>query len=139
LVNVTETAVGSGTNRLQDWQVGGTSKAYVNNKGFVYGLNFVAATTFRTTAAGITSLSIDSAGVQVFTGSTTQECRLPTTGVIAGQVYQVINQSTGDVTVKSSGANTIDTLTGASASAPVGHLYMALVDTPTTAAHWRAI
>jgi hypothetical protein len=78
-------------------------------------------------------MTIDSTRVQVFTGTTTQTVLLPTTGVVAGQVYTIINQSTGAVTVQSSAAATIATLTSGRAD------FAALVNTPTTAANWRAI
>lgn len=134
LINPTETAVGSGSCYLLDAQVGGASKAYITNKGNVYGLKYTTANTYRATAAGTTTLTSDSAGTQVFTGSTTQTCKLPTTNIIAGNTYTIVNQSSGDVTVQSSGANTIATVTTG-----VGTLFVALADTPTTAAHWRAI
>lgn len=94
--------------------------------------NFIASKTATATAAGTTTLTIDSSQVQEFTGSTTQTVKLPTTSVIAGQEYRIINNSSGVVTVQSSGANTIDTVAGGSAK-----IFLAQVDTPTTAAHWR--
>lgn len=96
--------------------------------------NFISSSTNVVTAAGTTTLTIDSTRVQVFTGSTTQTVLLPTTSVLAGQIYEIINQSSGVVTVQSSGANTIDTVAAGS-----GKMYMALAATPTTAAQWRSI
>lgn len=108
--------------------------------GNAYADAFIASKTSTATAAGTTTLTIADTQVQVFTGTTTQTVKLPTTGIYAGMEFTVISQSTGDVTVQSSGGNTIGTaITGASASAPVAKTYQALVDTPTTAAHWRAI
>jgi hypothetical protein len=83
------------------------------------------------TAAGTTTLTIASFRTQFFTGSTTQTCVLPTTSVIVGQAYRIVNNSTGNVTVQSSGANTIQIL-GAGMSA----WFTAIVATPTTAANW---
>lgn len=94
---------------------------------------FIASETSTATAAGTTTLTIDSTQTQVFTGSTTQNVTLPTTSVIAGQRYTIVNQSSGNVTVQSSGANAI---------AVVGPgftgVFFAQVDTPTTAANWQA-
>ncbi len=86
------------------------------------------------TAAGTTTLTITSAKVQYFTGSTTQTVKLPTTSVIAGQAYIIVNNSTGLVTVQSSGSNTIQIL-GAGMSAT----FTALIATPTTATNWNCI
>lgn len=104
----------------------------------VSAVNFFTGKQSTTSAAGTLTLGNGDYRVQVVTGSTTHTVKLPTTGVTAGMEYRVISQSTGDVTVQSSGSNTVSTLTGGSASAPVSKLFVALVDTPTTAAHWLA-
>ena len=93
---------------------------------------FVATKTATATAGTTTTLTIDSTQCQEFTGSTTQTVKLPTTSVTAGLEYRIINNSSGTVTVQSSGANTIDTV-----AAGFTKLFMAQVDTPTTAANWR--
>jgi len=99
--------------------------------------NFFGALASVTTAAGTTTLTITSAGTQVFTGTSTQTVKLPTTGIAAGATYTIINQSTGNVTVQSSGANTILTLSG-SGSAPYSTAeFIAVTATPTTAAGWN--
>lgn len=91
------------------------------------------ATGFTTTAtaAGTTTMDITSTEIQYWTGSSTQTIKLPTTSVLAGARYTIVNQSTGSVTVQSSGANTIVVL-GAGMSA----IFTAVVATPTTAANW---
>ena len=94
--------------------------------------NFIPTKASTATAATTTTLTIDSTQVQEFTGSTTQTVKLPTTSVTAGMEYRIINNSSGVVTVQSSGANTITTVAAGSAV-----LFMAQVDTPTTAANWR--
>lgn len=96
-----------------------------------------AALTSTATAAGTTTMTITSSELQVWTGSSTQTVKLPTTGVPAGAQYTIFNESSGNVSVQSSGANAIVTLTGA-ASAPfsVG-VFTAKQATPTTAAHWN--
>ncbi len=83
------------------------------------------------TAAGTTTLVVGDKFQQYFTGTLTQTVKLPTTSIVAGQQYQIVNNSTGAVTVQSSGANTILIL-AASTSA----VFTALVATPTTAANW---
>ena len=94
---------------------------------------FVHGFTTTPTAAGITTLTITSDSIQEFTGTTTQTVRLPTTSIVAGARYSVINSSTGVVTVQSSGANTVSALpSGTSAT------FTALVATPTTAANWES-
>jgi hypothetical protein len=87
--------------------------------------------TTTATAAGTTTLTITATRVQYFTGSTTQTVKLPTTSVVLGQTYVIKNNSTGSVTVQSSGANTIVVL-GAGQAAT----FTALAATPTTAANW---
>jgi hypothetical protein len=63
------------------------------------------------TAAGTTTLTVVSAGQQYFTGTTTQTVVLPVTStLVLGQQYRVVNNSTGAVTVQSSGANAIQVM-----------------------------
>src|SRR5690349_17620828 len=63
------------------------------------------------TAAGTTILTVTSAQIQEFTGSTTQTVRMPVTSTLTvGHQYYIINNSSGVVTIQSSGANTIQSL-----------------------------
>lgn len=126
-----------------DWQHTGTpisasagtnSVAMRDASGNILADNFIKTKTATATAAGITTLTMDSTAIQEFTGATTQTVKLPTTGVTAGQQYTVVNNSSGSVTVQSSGANTVATVTAATLQ-----LFVAQIDTPTAAAHWRAI
>lgn len=94
--------------------------------------NFIEGFTTTATAAGTTALVVGSNFTQVFTGVTTQTVTLSTTSVVAGQQYYIVNNSTGLVTVQSSGANTIVILAGSTSA-----LFTALVATPTTAANWN--
>jgi hypothetical protein len=90
------------------------------------------ATGFTATAAGTTVLTADSAQVQVFTGTTTQNCNLPYTNIKKGQRFTVVNTSTGTVTVKEGvGGLTIKALTAGSWGT-----FMALQSIPTAVAHW---
>ena len=87
--------------------------------------------TTTATAAGTTTLTIAAKYTNVFTGTTTQTVLLPTTSVAQGQQYFIVNTSTGNVTVQSSGANTVQIL-----GAGMNAIFTALVATPTTAANW---
>ena len=69
------------------------------------------------TAAGTTTLAVTSAPWQQFTGTTTQTVTLPNaTTLNTGHRFWVMNRSTGAVTVKDNGANTLATLGGNSES-----------------------
>lgn len=64
--------------------------------------------TTTATAAGTTTLTSASNNQQFFTGSTTQTVVLPVTSTLAlGLSYLIVNNSTGVITVQSSGLNTI--------------------------------
>ena len=88
--------------------------------------------TTTATAAGTTTLTSASNNQQFFTGTTTQTVVLPVTSTLAlGLSYLIINNSTGVVTVQSSGANTI-TLIPAGAAVRC----TCILITGTTAASW---
>lgn len=65
--------------------------------------------TTTATAAGTTTLTSASTFRQYFTGTTTQDVLLPPTNTLAlGMIYQITNESTGIVTVKTdTGTNTV--------------------------------
>ena len=87
------------------------------------------------TAAGTTTLTSASNNQQFFTGSTTQTVVLPVTSTLAlGLGYLIVNNSTGVLTVQSSGANTI-TLVPAGASVR----FTCILITGTTAASWSYV
>jgi len=86
------------------------------------------------TAAGTTTLTAASAHFQFFTGTTTQTIVLPVTSTLAlGEAFIIHNNSTGALTVQSSGLNTVVTI-------PAGNTYMitCILTTGTTAASWDA-
>jgi hypothetical protein len=85
------------------------------------------------TAAGTTTLLVGSPFETDFTGTTTQTCVLPTTGIVAGQGFKIVNSSTGVVTVQASGGGTIQAMPSGSVLSVT-----ALVAAPTTAANWNA-
>lgn len=93
--------------------------------------NFIPTYTSTATAAGTTTLDVTATQIQVFTGTTTQTVKLPTTSILAGQSYTIVNQSTGALAVQSSGANAITSL-----AAGTTGVFTAVVSTPTTDAHW---
>jgi hypothetical protein len=67
--------------------------------------------TTTATAAGTTTLTATSAHQQLFTGSTTQTIVLPVTStLITGLSYSIENNSTGNLTVNSSGNNLVATV-----------------------------
>lgn len=73
--------------------------------------NLLNAFTSTATAAGTTTLTVGSSQQQLFTGATTQTVVLPVvTTLTNGFSYQIANQSTGSVTVQTSGLNTLVTL-----------------------------
>jgi hypothetical protein len=89
------------------------------------------AFTTTPTSAGTTILTSASAPIQEFTGSANHTVRLPTTGVVAGEQFTVINNSSGQMTVQSSSAATITVMARETQA-----VFTALVATPTTAANW---
>lgn len=91
--------------------------------------------TSTATAAGTTTLTVASNMVQVFTGTTTQTVTLPvvTTLPQTGFQFLVINNSTGAVTINSSGGNAVKVL-----GASTWCLVTCILLTGTTAASWNA-
>tara|TARA_R110000868_G_scaffold300126_1_gene560494 strand:- start:31066 stop:32655 length:1590 start_codon:yes stop_codon:yes gene_type:complete len=93
-------------------------------------------TTFTTTAtaAGTTTLTSSSTYFQYFTGTTTQTITLPVTSTLAqGWSFHIVNNSTGNLTVNSSGGNLVITvLPGITA------MVTCILITGTTAASWEA-
>lgn len=98
--------------------------------------NFTPQLTSTATAAGTTTLTITSDGIQVFTGSSTQTVKLPSTSVTAGYQITIINTSSGTVTVQSSAGTALTlgltgTLTGGKSA-----VFTALSATPTSGTSW---
>jgi len=84
------------------------------------------------TAAGTTTLLVGSVGVQNFTGTTTQTVTLPVVSTLTtGWVRTIHNNSTGIVTVQSSGANTVIAM-----PADTHLIIRCILITGTTAASW---
>jgi hypothetical protein len=90
--------------------------------------------TSTATAAGTTTLTNTSSYYQLFTGSTTQTIVLPVTSTLqTGWTFHICNNSTGILTVNSSGGNLV-------LAVPVGTtvMYTCIGTTLTTAADWEA-
>ena len=88
--------------------------------------------TTTATAAGTTTLTVSSNYRQFFTGTTTQTIVLPVTStLVTGMAYEIENNSTGLLTVNSSGGNLVGTI-------PAGVCAHAVCigTTLTTAADW---
>jgi len=93
---------------------------------------FIPGFTTTATGATTTTLTIAATQIQIWTGSTTQTVKLPTTGVAAGAQYFFVNNSTGIVTVQSSGGNTIKAMASSSFA-----IFTSLKAIPTAAADWN--
>lgn len=94
-----------------------------------------AGFTTTATAAGTTTLTVASKRNQIFTGTTTQTVVLPVVSTLrAGQSFRIVNNSTGNVTVQSSGANTILVLAAGTEAE-----FLCILITGTTAASWQAL
>ncbi len=98
--------------------------------------NFIPNLATTPTAAAITTLDIDSKRIQVFTGATTQTVVLPVVSTLPqiGFPFLIINDSSGVVTVNSSGSNTVQAIAA-------GHrawVFCVLL-TGTTAASWTVV
>lgn len=88
--------------------------------------------TTTATAAGTTTLTAASTQKQFFTGTTTQTIVLPVTStLVLGMGYLIENNSTGILTVQSSGANEITTI-----SPGLTVLFTCILTSGTTAASW---
>lgn len=90
-------------------------------------------TTVTGSNAGVTTLNNTSSQYQIFTGSTTQNITLPVTSTLTtGWTFHIVNNSTTNLTVYSSGANIIDTVyTGCTM------MITCIGTTLTTAADWE--
>jgi len=90
--------------------------------------------TSTATAAGTTTLDNTSSYYQLFTGTTTQTVVLPVTSTLqTGWTFHICNNSSGTVTVQSSGLNTV-----ISVIAGVTVMCTCIGTTLTTAADWEA-
>lgn len=96
--------------------------------------NFVSGLTSTATAAGTTVLTVASKRAQVFTGSTTQTITLPvvTTLLQVGFSFDIQNDSSGALTINSSGGSLVQTM-----AAGTRATFTCKLLTGTTAASWN--
>jgi hypothetical protein len=93
-----------------------------------------AGYTTTATSATTTTLTAGSTYQQFFTGATTQTVLMPVTSTLAlGQSYYVVNNSTGSVTLQSSGANAIQVM-----AANTFAILTCILTSGTTAASWNS-
>jgi len=96
--------------------------------------NATQSYTTTATAAGTTTLTVTSTLLQFFTGSTTQTVVLPVVSTLSlGQRYEIHNNSSGAITVNSSGGNLVATV-----PAGITTVCTCILITGTTAASWDA-
>lgn len=95
--------------------------------------NFLPNYATTVTAATNTTLDVTSSYAQFFTGTTTQNVILPVTSTLQlGFPFYIVNNSSGNVTVKSSGGNNIQVMASGTT------LYLTCILTSgTTAASWN--
>jgi len=111
---------------------------YIGTKGFAGSTVPVnalrTAYTTTATAAGTTTLTATSTQNQFFTGTTTQTVVLPVAStLVLGDRYYIQNNSTGIVTVQSSGANTVLAIAAGTSAE-----FTCILASGTTAASWDA-
>ncbi len=96
--------------------------------------NFLIGFATTATAGASTTLTVASAGIQEFTGTLTQTVVMPVAStLVAGTTFKIINNSSGAVTINSSGGNAI--LVMAANTTALVDLVLA---SGTTAASWNA-
>ncbi len=85
----------------------GSTIAQRDSNGNLTVNNMVDGYATTATSAGTTNLSSNSAYQQYFTGSTTQTVKMPdvTSSVVTGQQWQIVNNSTGALTINPYGTS----------------------------------
>jgi len=94
------------------------------------------------TAAGTTTLTVTSHQIQVFTGSTTQTVVLPNaTTMFVGQKFEIVNQSTGSLTLHFNGGGSFTDAAGNAYGTILtgSSLYIQLQTNGTSAGTWAVI
>jgi hypothetical protein len=115
---------------------GETCFAYYNGTDYIKVTSDLLLGGFTTTATAgaTTTLTAASTTTQFFTGTLTQTITLPVAStLVLGAAFAIHNNSTGDLTVNSSGANLVATVT-----ANTTCLFTCILTSGTTAASWDA-
>lgn len=108
---------------------------FLNVTGNVRANNFIPGYSTTATASGTTVLTSASTYMQYFTGILTQTVTMPVTSTLfQGQSWLIVNKSTGDVTVQSSGGNTIIVLEPNTSA-----VVTCIVASGTTSSSWNAL
>lgn len=95
--------------------------------------NLFLGYTTTVTSAGTTTLTVSSTNQQYFTGVTTQIVQLPVASTLAlGQQFLLVNNSTGIITINSSGSNAVGTL-----GSGMSTIVTCILTSGTTAASWN--
>lgn len=127
--------IGNGGTGVTSVTIAPTATAFAGwdaNKNFSAN-SAIAGYTTTVTAAGTTTLTVGSTQQQFFTGATTQTVQMPVTStLVLGQSYYIVNNSSGVVTVQSSGSNTILAMAGSTAAT-----FTCILTSGTTAASWN--
>jgi hypothetical protein len=128
-------AIKAGGTAVSSVTIAPTSTAFAGwdaNKN-LSAFNLLEGYTTTATSGITTTLTVGSTGQQFFTGTTTQTVHLPVASTLAlGQAYYVVNNSTGVVTVESSGGNTVKAM-----AASTWAIYTCILTSGTTAASWN--
>ena len=95
--------------------------------------NFLPSYTTTATSGITTTLNVSSTYLQFFTGSTTQTVSLPVANTLyEGFPFYIVNNSSGNVTVQSSGGNTVQVMAANTS------LYLTcILNSGVTAASWN--
>jgi hypothetical protein len=119
------------------FQTGPALKVTAGGTGAITAPNALAnlmTYTTTATAAGTTTLTAASTYFQYFTGATTQTIVLPVTSTLTlGWSYHIVNNSTGVLTINSSGGNLVTTVPAQTTA----HV-TCILTTGTTAASWES-
>lgn len=124
-----------GTNRstLPTTAVASSYAAWDVNSN-LYANNLLESFTTTASAAGTTTLTVASTYIQEITGSTTQTIQMPVAStLVTGFSFKIINNSSGNVTLTSSGANTILVMAGNTTA-----FITCVLASGTTAASWNS-
>lgn len=104
-----------------------------DTQGSTFAINHVNGFNSAATAGGTTTLTNVSNPIRVLTGTLAQTIVLPVTStLVVGYQYQITNQSTGTVTVQSSGANSIIVMASNTSAT-----FTCVLASGTTASSWN--